>query len=678
MAESTLYPGFKNPLLGAPRKVFPKHVAMVGAGTIGPDIGYYLKAALPDIKLTLIDVVEKPLEAAKARYEGYAGKAVQKGKMKQEAADKILGNIVYTTNYDEIADADLIIEAATESIPLKKKIFAMIEDRVATDAIITSNTSSIPAEIIFADMKHPERTTVTHFFAPAWRNPAVEVITWAKGERWVVDYLRWLFAATGKTPVVTADVMCFMLDRVFDNWCNEAALLLDDATSKQIDTIAEKYVYAGPFFVLNMANGNPIIVETNERQMAESPAYKPANIFNSVDRWITKKPGEKAEVPEDTAQLINDRLLGILYSQSLDVVARDIGTPEDLDLGCALALGFRKGPLELAGELGFDEIKRIMERLDKERHGLPGLSVIDRLPAMINFKQYILVDRLDDVVVITIRRPAQMNALTDRVTDEILAVLQEYADDASVTGFVITGYGTRAFCAGADIGKFPEMLGDAAASAQYARDCSRLLVYIDHMKKPVVAAVNGMALGGGAELAMRCHAMVATSKAMFQFPEITLGILPGIGGLIIPYRKWPQAAAKFTTMLARGDRLSAKEALELGVVAALEDEYEALVQLAAAKARELRGAVPPVLPDKLDIPADAVGDQEAATMDGTPLSKEAVGIILEAVRAGVKATSLAAALEVGYEAFGKIAATAAAKEGIGSFLAGRKPDFSGL
>lgn len=678
MPESTLYPGFKNPLVGSPRKTLPKHAAMVGAGTIGPDIGYYLKAALPDIKLTLIDVVEEPLEAAKARFEGYADKGVQRGKMKQEMADKVLTNIFYTTNYDDIADADIIVEAATESIPLKKKIFGMIEERVADDAIITSNTSSIPAEVIFADMKRPERTTITHFFAPAWRNPAVEVITWAKSNREVVDYLRWLFAITGKAPVVTADVVCFMLDRVFDNWCNEAALLLPEATSKQIDTVAEQYVYAGPFFVLNMANGNPIIVETNERQMEESPAYKPANVFNSVDRWITKKPGEKAEMSDDIRQLISDRLLGILYSQSLDVVAREIGTPEDLDLGCALALGFRKGPLELAGELGYDEIKRIMERLDKERNGLPGLSVIDQLPAMINFKQYVLVDKLDDVVLITIRRPAQMNALTDRVTDEILAVLQEYADDPSVTGFVITGYGTRAFCAGADIGKFPDMLGDTAASAQYARDCSRLLVYIDQMTKPIVAAVNGMALGGGAELAIRCHSMVAGSNAMFQFPEITLGILPGIGGLIVPYRKWPQAAAKFTAMLARGDRMNAKEALELGVVSSLEDEYEDLVMAAAAKVRELKDDVPPAIPAMLDIPADGVADQEAAAMDGTPLSKEAVGIILDAVRAGVKAPSFAAALEVGYEAFGKIAATAAAKEGIGSFLSRKKPDFSGM
>jgi enoyl-CoA hydratase/3-hydroxyacyl-CoA dehydrogenase len=309
--------------------------------------------------------------------------------------------------------------------------------------------------------------------------------------------------------------------------------------------------------------------------------------------------------------------------------------------------------------------------------GFPGLSVIDQAEEMAAFKQFILVDRLDDVVVLTIRRPAQMNALTDRVNDEILAAIQEYEDDPTVKGFVIVGFGTRAFCAGADIGRFPEMLGDAEASTQYTRDCSRLLVYIDQMKKPVVAAVNGMALGGGAELAMRCHDRVSTPKAFFQFPEVTLGILPGIGGLIIPYRKWPQAAKLFTSMLARGDRMTATQALELGVVSATEEEYEALVQLAARRVRELEGTLPLAL-EALSVPEDALADVEATSVDGVPLSGEVVRIILEAVREGAKASDLSSALEVGYQAFGKVATTAAAKEGIGAFMSGRKPDFTGM
>jgi enoyl-CoA hydratase/3-hydroxyacyl-CoA dehydrogenase len=359
-------------------------------------------------------------------------------------------------------------------------------------------------------------------------------------------------------------------------------------------------------------------------------------------------------------------------------VDREIGTAEDLDLGCALALGFRRGPLDLAAELGVDEVGRIMERLDVERHGLPGLEVVPKLRHLLEFKQYVLVDQLDDVVVITIRRPAQMNALTDGVTDEILAVLQEFAYDPGVAGFVITGFGTKAFCAGADIGKFPEMLGDATASAQYSRDCSRLLVYLDQFEKPVVAAVNGMALGGGAELALRCHDRVSTSRAVFQFPEVTLGILPGIGGLVIPYRKWPAAAETFTKMLAQNERLTAKQAVALGVVSALEDEYEALVQAAAARARQLVGTVPLSLPDSAGLSAGSIPSLEAVAVDGTPLSKEVVEIILQAVRDGIVAPDLASALEVGYQAFGTVAATKAAAEGIGSFLGGRKPDYTGM
>lgn len=674
-----LYPRYRNPLFDPPRTELPKHLAIVGAGTIGPDIGYYLKLANPAMKLTLVDVVQPPLDASKARYEQYAAKSVKRGKMKPDMVDKVLSNIVYSTSYDAIADADLVIEAATENIPLKKKIFGMIEEQVSPETIITSNTSSIPAEVCFADMKHPGRTTVTHFFAPAWYNPAVEVITWAKSDRATVDYLNWLFCATGKAPVVTADVVCFMLDRVFDNWADEAAWMLDRATAKQVDKMAEEFCAAGPLWVLDMSNGNLIVVETNTRQMEyEGPCYQPAKILESVLRWrtVTSKD-EKVDVPDDVRRMGRTRFQGILFSQALDILAREVGTPEDLNLGCTLALGFHKGPLELMQELGRDGVRKVLEDFDKDRPGFPGLQFIDRFDEITKFNQYILVDRLEDVVVVTIRRPAQLNAITDKVNDEILAVLKKYESDDSVKGFVITGYGTRAFCAGADIGRFPEMLGDAAAAAQYSRDSSRLLTYIDTMKKPVVAAVNGMALGGGAELAMRCHELVASSNASFQFPEITLGILPGIGGLIIPFRRWPKGAAKFTNMLCHNERLKAAEAKELGVVSAIEDDYWALVKLAADRARALSGKVPLSFISTGLTEAD-IPDQEPKAVDGTTLSSGTCATIIEAVRAGIRESDLAKALEIGYQAMGKVAAGPAAKEGITAFLQKRKPDFTGM
>src|SRR5690606_21240955 len=114
------------------------------------------------------------------------------------------------------------------------------------------------------------------------------------------------------------------------------------------------------------------------------------------------------------------------------------------------------------------------------------------------------------------------------------------------------------------------------AAAQYARDCSRLLVHLDRCGKPVVAALNGLALGGGFELAMRCHARVAERHAFMQLPEVTLGIVPGIGAMVVPYRRWPAAAATFHRMLVRAERLRAAEAHELGVVDELADGFDDL------------------------------------------------------------------------------------------------------
>ena len=612
------------------------------------------------------------------RYQGYAQKAVTRGKMKEEQAAAVLEGIVTSMDYDALASADLVVEAATENIGLKQKIFAMIEERVSPEAIICSNTSSLPASRLFGELQRPERSGIAHFFAPAWRNPAVEVITWEKGSRETVDYLRWLFAATGKVPFVNADSMLFMLDRIFVDWTNEAVRLLSSAgaTAKQIDSVAEEFVHAGPFFVLNLTNGNPINHELGLLQREESEAYAPPGLLLSVERWAVNRPGTAVDVPDGLRRAVRDRLLGTIWGQTLDMVARGIGTPEDLHQGSLLALGFKTTPSDLMRDMGRAQVARVLERLAAERPGLPGPELLDRFEEASEFNRFLLVDRLDDVVVITLRRPAQLNALTEEMTDEILAVIERYEDDPEVEGFVITGYGTKAFCAGADIGRFTDMLGDAEASAQYARDCSRLLVHLDRMSKPVVAALNGMALGGGFELALRCHDRVAVRSAFFQFPEVTLGIVPGIGGMVVPYRKWPEHAQTFTDMILHADRLKAKDALALGVVSALEDEYEALVRRAAARVKQLKGALPLAEPSLAGIDRDAILAQEVA--EGANLSREVIRLAREAIVAGIEAPDLEAALEAGYQASGAVACTAAAREGIGSFLQGKKPEFAGL
>jgi enoyl-CoA hydratase / 3-hydroxyacyl-CoA dehydrogenase len=664
---------FRNPLLRKPTRALPRCIAVVGAGTIGPDIGYYLKSALPDLKLYLLDISQPALDRAMQRFTEYTEKAVARRKMRADEAEKVRANVFATTDYDVAREADWAIEAATEDLALKRKIFAQLEARMQPDAWITSNTSSLPAARIFADLKNKNRATVTHFFAPAWRNPVVEVIDTPALDRGVLEDLRWLFCETGKVPVVTADVPCFMLDRIFDNWCNEAAHLLDRASPAEIDSTAAEFVHAGPFFVLNLAHGNPIIIETNTLQAdEEGEHYRPAEIFRTAGTWHTVSPGKTVPVVPGTAAAIRDRLVGILISQSGDILDRSIGEAADLELGCRLALGFKAGPLELMNKLGPTEVGRIGARLDDERPGLP-------LPQRTfgdyqNFLRFVLVDDVRGAKVITLRRPEALNALHDELTDEILGVIRQYENDPAVRGFVITGYGPRAFSAGADIGRFPKMLGDADAAAQYARDCSRLLVHIDRMTKPVVAALNGMALGGGLELALRCHGSVALREAWLQLPEITLGIVPGIGAMAVPYRRWPKAAATFHNMMRHAERLAAEKAYELGIVDQLGDDYAAMIEAAVEHVHALSGRLRPPADGAIVIEPPLPGDAIAA--NGQKLSMEVTRILKRAIVEAAAAPTLNAALEIGYRAFGASACTAAAREGIDSFLERRPADFT--
>jgi len=663
---------YQNPLLETPTRPLPGRVAIIGAGTIGPDIGYYLKSALPDLELVLIDVAQPAIDRALQRFQEYAKKALARGRMTEAQAAAVTHGVTGSLDYAAIRGCDWVLEAATENLALKRRIFAQVEDIVAPDALITSNTSSLPAARIFAELRHKARATVTHFFAPAWRNPVVEVIRWSQTDPQVIDYLRWMFCTTGKVPLETGDVPCFMLDRIFDNWCNDAALCLDRGTAAEIDSTAAQFVHAGPFFVLNLAHGNPIITETNTLQAdEEGEHYRPAPIFRSVETWVTVPPGKRIEVPPQATAAVRDRLLGILCSQSVDILDRGIGTPADLDLGCRLALAFRKGPLELMRDLGEAEVRRVLDRFAAERPGMP--MPRRELADYQRFERHVLVDDVDGVKVITLRRPEALNALHDELTDEILAVIRRHEGDPAVAGFVLTGYGARAFCAGADIGRFPRMLGDAQASVQYSRDCSRLLVHLDAMHKPVVAAVNGMALGGGFELVMRCRGIVAASGAWFQLPEITLGIVPGIGAMVVPYRRWPSAGAAFHGMLRRAERLKAADAHKLGVVDELVPDDGDLVRRAVARVHALAGKPRAALDAAAAIaPFEPM---EPAAASGQALSREVIGILEQAVRDAASAPSFAAALDVGYRAFGRVACTAAAREGISAFLERRKPDF---
>src|SRR5262249_37100544 len=142
---------YNNPLVRRPSRALPRSVAVVGAGTIGPDIAYYLKSAIPDLALTLVDVAQAPLDRALQRFAEYTGKAVERGKMTVSQAEKVRENLRVTVDYEAVRDADWAIEAASEDLALKRRIFARLEELMRPNALITSNTSSLPAARIFSE-----------------------------------------------------------------------------------------------------------------------------------------------------------------------------------------------------------------------------------------------------------------------------------------------------------------------------------------------------------------------------------------------------------------------------------------------------------------------------------------------------------------------------------------------
>ena len=166
------------------------------------------------------------------------------------------------------------------------------------------------------------------------------------------------------------------------------------------------------------------------------------------------------------------------------------------------------------------------------------------------------------VATLTVNRPAALNALNRAVLDEIDQVLAEIGRDSSVRVLIVTGAGDRAFVAGADIAAMSEMT--PAQGLEFSQRGHLVMQSIEDLSIPVIAAVNGFALGGGLELTMACDVIIASEKARFGQPEINLALIPGFGGTQrLPHRIGHARAREF---ILTGDMFDAKTALALGLV----------------------------------------------------------------------------------------------------------------
>jgi enoyl-CoA hydratase len=198
----------------------------------------------------------------------------------------------------------------------------------------------------------------------------------------------------------------------------------------------------------------------------------------------------------------------------------------------------------------------------------------------------LIVDREGAVAIVTVNRPAVLNALNTATIGDLDAVVTDLAADEGVRAVVLTGAGEKAFVAGADIRELAT-LGPVAARA-YALAGQRVFTRIEEMGKPVIAAVNGFALGGGCELAMACTLRLASETARFGQPEVKLGLIPGFGGT----QRLPRLVGKGRALqlLLTGELIDAQEAWRIGLVnrvvapGALQAEARALAAALAAGA----------------------------------------------------------------------------------------------
>ena len=254
----------------------------------------------------------------------------------------------------------------------------------------------------------------------------------------------------------------------------------------------------------------------------------------------------------------------------------------------------------------------------------------------------ILYEKRDGIAYLTLNRPKVLNALNQGTWENLRTAFEDARDDAAVRGVILTGAGDKAFIAGADINELAHVTAvEAEKSSSYGQ---AVLNLIENLGKPVVAAVNGFALGGGCETAMACTIRVASEKAKFGQPEVKLGLIPGGGGT----QRLPRLVGKGRALqlILCGEMISAQEAYRIGLV----------------------NEVVPA--------ADLITRAEAILKQILCNAPIAIKFALDAANKGLE-TSQSEGLSLEASYFGLCAATEDKKEGTTAFLEKRAPQFQG-
>jgi len=379
-----------------------RQVAIIGAGTMGTGIAInFLNIGLP---VTLLETQQAALERGVANIRSVYEGQVKKGKLKPEQMEQRLGLLRTTLSYDDIREADLVIEAVFEDLEVKRQVFERLDAVMKPGAILATNTSTLDVNKIASFTKRPQDVIGTHFFSPAHVMKLLEVV---RGEVTAKDVLATIMALgkkIKKTCVVSGVCDGFIGNRMIEQYSRQAGFLLEEGcTPEQVDRAIERFGFAmGPFRMGDLA-GNDVGWYIRKRRYVEKPHLRYSKIADRLCEmgrfgqktgagWYDYQPGKRDAIPSPVVnQMIEDfrreqgitprqigdeeivqRLVFALVNEGAHILEEKIAArASDIDMVYLTGYGFpawRGGPMHYAEQFGLFNVVQAMKRFAKNPH----------------------------------------------------------------------------------------------------------------------------------------------------------------------------------------------------------------------------------------------------------------------------------------------------------------------
>ncbi len=531
-----------------------KKVAVLGAGDMGHGIAEV--CAIAGYEVTMRDIKQEFLDRGMERIKQSLLKLQEKGRVQN--VELILSRIKPTIDLAEaVKDADIIIEAVPEVFEIKTQVFAECDRLAKQDCIFASNTSTIRITELAKATKREDKFVGLHFFNPPVLMQLVEVIRGEKTSDETVNICVDFVKKIGKVPVVVKkDVPGFIVNRV---QAPAGALLMaiierGIATPEEVDaTVRRMGLPMGPFELMDFT-GIDIFYHANKYYAkAISPDYEPPKILEEMvkSKNLGKKTGKgwydwSAGRPQIDMSKATDKINPLDFSiveinEAVKLVEMGVAEPEEIDLAVKLGLNRPFGPFEIAKSIGQEQILKRLNELAQQfgkKIFEPAETIkAGKLMELIEKKEKkeekgeefktIKIEKLEGgITKLVLNRPDRLNSINLEMLEELDKAITMLWNDSETRVIVITGAG-RAFSAGADL---TTLITHSFDFLEHNRKGERIFRRLSEIPKPVIAAINGYALGGGLEIAMSCDIRLAKKSAILGLPEVTLGLIPGWGG----------------------------------------------------------------------------------------------------------------------------------------------------